>query len=244
MKVSTSSYQVCWGSPRIAKYLIAHNGFLLTWDDANNDTSIFSWNSLKLVYSLFELEARSTVRFWGNPYHVKWILLKRVKWRKESRFQTFYFLRKQERIWIFKMERNVLPRVCCLLWKHLFVYIGWWAKFFLGWLVVVHTTLRCPLKAFIVIALRVGIDTTPKQTWTFHGGNAVYPFWLDSETLWPRLRMKNFSEEYLNVLRILHVIELHSKANNCSYELHCSDLVKARASIHSSCIIYYNDYNK
>lgn len=41
----------------------------------------------------------------------------------------------------------------------MFVYVGCWAKIFLGWLVEVDTTLRSPLKAFIVIALRVRIDT-------------------------------------------------------------------------------------
>ena len=28
----------------------------------------------------------------------------------------------------------------------------------------------------------------------------VYDFWLDSETLWPRLGMKNFGGEYVNLV--------------------------------------------
>ena len=52
--------------------------------------------------------------------------------------------------------------------------------------------------------------------------------------------MKNFSVEYVNLLMyIINVIELHSKVS-CSYEFHCGDLVKVRASLHSLFIIYYN----
>ena len=52
--------------------------------------------------------------------------------------------------------------------------------------------------------------------------------------------MKNFSGEYVNLLMyIINVIELHSKIN-CTYEFHCRDLVKARASLHSLSIIYFN----